>query len=286
MSKECLVTIGMPVYNGKATLRSILDSVLSQTYSNIRVIISDDASDDGTAALCSAAAAKDSRVTYVRQLSNIGLYANFRYVLEMADTKYFAWVSQDDMHSSNFLEENLRFLEQNNEYVGSTSPNRFATQAENDLINFSLEGSFDNRVSKFLDNILASHAILYSVFRTSLLKSCPYLSESYLALDWSICIYMISLGPIKRTSNALIEIGSRGVSNSRNRWNKFRSLKIECFIPLYRYSFVTVSFFSQMHIYTMIYTAYRLLGLNIWALKNQILEAIVDYKNEKLLRQQ
>jgi glycosyltransferase involved in cell wall biosynthesis len=285
MNQIYQLTVGMPVFNGELTIADALKSVLSQTYSNIRVVISDDASTDNTEAICKEIASKDNRVIYVRQMRNIGLYANFQYVLQQADTKYFTWASQDDLRSSNFLEENLRFLEQNIEYVGSTSPNRFTTQTENDLINFSLEGSFDSRVRKFFDNILSSHAILYSVFRTSLLKSCPYLHESYLALDWSICMYMISLGPIKRTPNALIEIGSKGVSNSRNRWNKFRSLKIEYLIPFYRYSFVAVSFFSRMHIYTILYTAYRLLGLNLWALKHQILETIVDYKNEKLLRQ-
>jgi len=286
MNQIHALTVGMPVFNGELTIANALKSVLSQTYSNIKVVISDDASTDNTEGICKEIASKDDRVIYVRQKTNIGLYANFQYVLQQSNTRYFTWVCQDDFRSKFFFEINIAFLENNVEYVGSTSSNKFIGQFEDNLINYCIEGSFDDRVRIFLDNILDSHAILYSIFRTHLLKKCPYLHESYLALDWSICMYMIALGPIKRTQNALIEIGQSGVSNSRNRWRKFRSMNIEYFVPFYRYSIVAITYFNKMHIITILYTAYRLMILNLWALKQQTFETIVDYKNARILPKQ
>jgi glycosyltransferase involved in cell wall biosynthesis len=50
--EQPLVTIGIPVYNGEEYIRSALDSLLSQQYKNIKIIISDNASTDHTAEIC------------------------------------------------------------------------------------------------------------------------------------------------------------------------------------------------------------------------------------------
>ena len=43
-----LVSIGLPVFNGEAFIREALDSILAQTYLNIEVIVTDNASEDST----------------------------------------------------------------------------------------------------------------------------------------------------------------------------------------------------------------------------------------------
>ena len=79
-----LVSIGMPVYNGVDVLGCAIESVLSQSFRNFELIISDNASTDGSEALCRGFAANDSRIRYIRQSANLGAIGNFRFVLDEA----------------------------------------------------------------------------------------------------------------------------------------------------------------------------------------------------------
>ncbi len=93
------VSIGLPVYNGSMYLRAALDSILQQDFEDFELIISDNASTDGTEAICRAYAARDRRVRYRRTQSNIGSARNYRRVFELARGEFFKWCSHDDMPS-------------------------------------------------------------------------------------------------------------------------------------------------------------------------------------------
>ena len=68
-----LVTVLMSVFNGEQYLRSAMDSILTQTVSNIRVIVVDDASTDTTPSILQACAEKDSRIQIITNTVNQGL---------------------------------------------------------------------------------------------------------------------------------------------------------------------------------------------------------------------
>ncbi len=101
------LTIGLPVYNGADHLASTVRSIESQTFTDYVVLISDNASVDGTEALCRDYAARDERVRYVRQDVNLGGAANFNYVATQAVTEFFKWASHDDLMEPIFLERTL-----------------------------------------------------------------------------------------------------------------------------------------------------------------------------------
>jgi glycosyltransferase involved in cell wall biosynthesis len=90
------VSIGIPVYNGEPFIRETLDSLISQTFTNFELIISDNASTDGTEAICREYAAKDARIRYERQPKNFGGFSNFELVLAYAKSDYFMWIAGDD----------------------------------------------------------------------------------------------------------------------------------------------------------------------------------------------
>jgi len=98
------VSIGMPVYNGEAFIREALDSLLAQTFTDFELIISDNASTDGTEAICREYAAKDARIRYVRQAENRGGIPNFQFVLDEAVGEYFMWAAADDVWLPNFIQ--------------------------------------------------------------------------------------------------------------------------------------------------------------------------------------
>ncbi len=98
------VSIGMPVYNGEKFIREALDSLLLQTFTDFELIISDNASTDGTEAICREYAEKDHRVRYVRQVENLGAIANFKFVLDEAVAEYFMWAAADDVWDKNWVD--------------------------------------------------------------------------------------------------------------------------------------------------------------------------------------
>ena len=92
-----LVSVGIPTYNRCTMLQTAVDSILKQTYPNIEIVISDNASTDGTREYCLGLAANFNHVRYYRQENNVGATANFKFVLGMARGEFFFWQADDDL---------------------------------------------------------------------------------------------------------------------------------------------------------------------------------------------
>lgn len=98
------VSIGLPVFNGENYLPEALDSLVSQTFSDVEIIVSDNASTDGTEDICRSYAARDRRIRYFRNEENLGAARNFNRVFELASGEYFKWASHDDLCAPEYLE--------------------------------------------------------------------------------------------------------------------------------------------------------------------------------------
>jgi hypothetical protein len=97
-----LLSIGLPVYNGAQHLRQSIDSLLAQDVGDLELVISDNASTDGTSGICLEYAAADSRVRYSRNAENIGAAANFNRAFDLCSGDYFMWGSDDDIWDPRF----------------------------------------------------------------------------------------------------------------------------------------------------------------------------------------
>lgn len=98
------LTVGMPVYNGEVYLAEAIESIISQTYGDFELIISDNASTDGTEEICRAYAFQDSRIVYSRVDENCGAAPNFNRVFLMGRSPYFKFAAADDLCAPRFLE--------------------------------------------------------------------------------------------------------------------------------------------------------------------------------------
>jgi GT2 family glycosyltransferase len=112
-----VVTVGMPVYNGAAFLQAALDSLLSQTYTNYEIIISDNNSDDGTEKICRQYASVDPRIRYVRHDVNRGAAWNHNFVVAEARGRFFRWQHADDFCEPRHLERCVVALETDHRVV-------------------------------------------------------------------------------------------------------------------------------------------------------------------------
>jgi len=109
--KSPRVSVGLAVYNGQNYLAPALDAILGQTFTDMEVIVSDNASTDRTAEICRSYASRDSRVRYERNEQNIGSTRNFNRVFEMARGEYFKWAAHDDLIAPGFLKQCVAVLD-------------------------------------------------------------------------------------------------------------------------------------------------------------------------------
>ena len=94
--RNSLVTVGTPVFNGESYLARALDSILAQDYPHIELVISDNASTDGTEEICRSYASQDERIRYFRHEFNHGGAWNHRFVVAEAKGTFFRYHAHDD----------------------------------------------------------------------------------------------------------------------------------------------------------------------------------------------
>ena len=109
-----LLSIITPVYNVEAYLDRCVQSVLSQSYREIELILIDDGSTDGSASLCDEWEAKDSRVVVVHQ-ANAGVSAARNAGLKIAQGDYLTFVDPDDFLAPDTYFVNMAYLQSHQE---------------------------------------------------------------------------------------------------------------------------------------------------------------------------
>jgi glycosyltransferase involved in cell wall biosynthesis len=97
------VTIGIPTKNRSSLLERAVQSVFSQDYSNLQIVISDNGSVDDTPEVCARIARGDQRVTYFRQATALRPERNFVFVQSVAKYPLFMWLADDDWLGPGYL---------------------------------------------------------------------------------------------------------------------------------------------------------------------------------------
>ncbi|PVG84317.1 hypothetical protein DDE18_01425 [Nocardioides gansuensis] len=103
----------MPVYNGEEFVGKAIECILGQTYQNLELLIANDASTDGSAAILESFAAQDSRVVVIDNPVNLYIAGNRNMLMSRARGKYIAWADADDESVPTRLERQVAFLEAN-----------------------------------------------------------------------------------------------------------------------------------------------------------------------------
>jgi glycosyltransferase involved in cell wall biosynthesis len=117
MSAAPRLSVGLPVYNGEEYLAESLEALLGQTYEDFELIISDNASTDGTADICCRYAKQDSRIRYFCQPCNTGCSPNHNFVIKQARGELFKMASDDDLYARDLLKRCVDALDEFPQFV-------------------------------------------------------------------------------------------------------------------------------------------------------------------------
>jgi glycosyltransferase involved in cell wall biosynthesis len=111
------LSIGLPVYNGENFLAESLEALLGQSYEDFELIISDNASTDGTAEICRRYEKQDSRIRYFRQPRNMGASPNHNFVIGQARGELYKTASHDDLYARDLLKLCIAALDEHPQVV-------------------------------------------------------------------------------------------------------------------------------------------------------------------------
>lgn len=100
------ITVMIPVYNGERYIAEALDSVLSQPFSDLEILVLDDGSNDSTPRICQRYAEKDERVVLFRH-ENVGLGRNRNLGYSRVTGKWLVFLDHDDVLSPGVLSNKL-----------------------------------------------------------------------------------------------------------------------------------------------------------------------------------
>ncbi len=108
-----LVTIGLPVRNGEATLSVALASLLAQTFRDWELIVLDDGSTDRSFEVAQRVTRPDSRVRLIRRGTSLGLAGRLNEIVRCARGELFARMDADDVAYPDRLARQVAFLREN-----------------------------------------------------------------------------------------------------------------------------------------------------------------------------
>jgi len=189
------VSIGLPVHNGENFLAEALDALLRQTYEDFELVVSDNASADGTEAICRRLAAADARIRYTRQPAPITPFDNFRFVLDAARAPYFMWLPADDYALPRLLERTVAVLDARPdvvccvprvEFLGADG-RRWPSSGT-----FPLTGTVRENVERLLEDP-RDNSRFYGLYRRDVVRAVLP-PTPYYAVDWAFCVASLAYG--------------------------------------------------------------------------------------------
>jgi glycosyltransferase involved in cell wall biosynthesis len=200
------LSIGLPVYNGGQYLEKALLSLLTQTFADFELIISDNASTDNTKEICETYAAQDPRIRYFRNPTNIGATQNWYRVFELSSGEYFASVAHDDVYHPDYMQKCIAVLDRDPTVVVCHSKTTVIDADDNHNGNFDVEvDTTSAKPHERLYNVLTIDYLciqLYGVMRSKALAATKVF-VGYVACDRNTLVELCLIGKIQEVPEYL-----------------------------------------------------------------------------------
>lgn len=115
---EPLVSICVPTYNSARFIEETLNSITSQTYRNVEILVGDNCCTDGTGDIVERLRQTDPRIVHVRHESNLGYVGNLNRLLELARGEYVAFYHADDVYEPTLVQREVDVLSGDSRLAG------------------------------------------------------------------------------------------------------------------------------------------------------------------------
>lgn len=251
-SKRPLVTVGIPTFNRPESLRRSLECICRQTYPNLEIIVSDNASPgEETQRVVEDCMAKDGRVRYFRQSTNLGPVANFQFVLDAATGEYFMWMSDDDWRAPRYIEALLNELQADEDAaiafcdiaVLDETGNRRSDYYQSYLpyLKHLVSGSSMFRQVRFFlqDESYGKASLIYGMLRTRVIKTMPLAAMhdlyGFYGLDSLIVFTLLGKGKLKLISEMLYACTAGNVKHYPSAKGSTLKRKLQSVVWQYNY---------------------------------------------------
>lgn len=186
MIPEPLVSVVLGTYNGEKYLEEQLQSILTQNYRSLEIIICDDASTDSTQQIITLYALKDNRIRYFFNEKNVGANKNFEQGFLKATGEYIAIADQDDTWKPEKIQKQLALFSDDKIVLAHTGSAVF-TGTDLPLHKTFKSGELLMKGNDFkkllLRNTIAGHNIMCR--RKTALHALPFPGTIY--YDWWLC---------------------------------------------------------------------------------------------------
>jgi len=141
------VSIIMSIYNGVGLMNKTVESVLNQTFTSFEFIIINDGSTDSTQDLIKEYTLRDNRIILLENEENIGLTKSLNQGIKLARGDYIARIDAGDLWDKIKLEKQIKFLEENKEYI-MCGTRAFCIDQKGKILGRSLHKSIDKDIRK------------------------------------------------------------------------------------------------------------------------------------------
>lgn len=232
MSASPKVSIGIPVRNGERFLSEAIDSLLSQTLTDLEVVICDNASTDRTQQICEDYAARDSRVRYFRNATNLGPAGNHNKCVTLARGRYFRWHAHDDLCLPTYLARCVEALDEDPSVVLVYPRTLIVDEHGETLANYDFRPATDSvRPSTRFGALVMIHhrshraVEIFGLMRLNVLRQTP-LEGAYARGDSVLLARMALLGRFVELPQRLFLSRSHGSQSMQTLPSKSGGFKL------------------------------------------------------------
>ncbi len=206
----------MPTRNRAVLLERAARSVLAQRGVELELVISDNASTDGTATLCAELATADPRVRVITQATDIGAEGNFRTVLEAASGPLFMWLADDDWIDPDYLSACASVLDRCPDHIVVCGRGRYYRAGTLAFVQPPvnlLSNSANSRLLGYYRTVIMNEPF-YGVIRRELLLPLPF--QHTVGSDWLLVAALAYSGKIRTIEDYLLHPSEPNEGASRD----------------------------------------------------------------------
>lgn len=236
------IDVLLATYNGEKYLREQIDTILNQTYKNIKLIISDDCSKDETSNILKEYAKKDNRIELYMQKENLGVVKNIEFLLEKVESPYYMLADQDDYWLPEKAEKTLDELKKQNadlafgdlEVVNEKLDTIYPSFNEYMLLSRKINKYLNDYKMNYLYNCVTGCTILAKKETIEYILPLPTNSK-HLIHDYWIGTMVAIKGKVAYISEKLIkyrqhgnnQVGTNKISHGFSKFEQVRNWFIE-----------------------------------------------------------